>query len=74
MAKLTKEAILQMRNDATFDLFYKGIHKKAQKLGIFEPEPPRRRKAPKLLRDYFGYNDTPDYVPETLKDSYRVTE
>ena len=53
--------------------FYKGILEKTQKLGIFEPEPPRRRKAPKLLQDYFGYSDTPDYVPETVKDNYRVS-
>ena len=69
MAMSTKEAILQMRNDATFDLFYKGILEKAQKHGIVEPEP-SRRKVPKFLHDYFGYSDT--YVPETVKDSYRV--
>ena len=72
MAMSTKEAILQMRNDATFDLFYKGILEKAQKLGIVEPEPSRRKNVPKFLHDYFGYSDTPEYVPETVKDSYRV--
>ena len=53
MAMSTKEAILQMRNDATFDLFYKGILEKAQKHGIVEPEPSRRKVhkiSPRLFR------------------------
>ena len=44
MAKLTVNTLQKIRNDQSFELFWKKVENKASLLGISDPQLPHKRK------------------------------
>jgi len=47
VASMTVETFRSIRNDASYDLFWKRVDIKVKSLGVSESQLPRRRKVPK---------------------------
>ena len=64
---MTVSTLKSIRNDASFDLFWKKITALAEELDVDQPVLPHRRKAPRRLDD----GSTPTFHV-TVEDHYRV--
>ena len=67
MAKVTVDTLAKLRNDASFNEFYKDVKDKAETVDVSEPSVPRKRKMPKR----FQSGDAEHFFPQTESDMYR---
>ena len=73
MASLTLETLQNMRTQEDFDLFYKFVNKKAEKLPVDEPQLKRKRRVSKYsILQYLDGQETTSkaYHPATLEDEF----
>ena len=67
MAKVTVDTLAKLRNDASFNEFYKDVKDKAETVDVSEPSVPRKRKMPKR----FQSGDAEHFFLQTEGDMYR---
>lgn len=67
VVSMTLKTLEKIRHDTDFQLFWLKATKIANELGIEEPQPPRRRKAPRR----FETGNAPPEFPSTVEDHFR---
>ena len=85
VASMTIQTFRSIRNDESYDMFWKRVDLKVKSLGVSEPQLPRRRKAPKRYeigssagdfhenpKDYYGqvYYQALDLIVNCIEDRF----
>jgi hypothetical protein len=70
VAAMTAATLQRIRDEGSFDLFWKKVESDRQSLDVQEPQLPRRRKTPKRLDDGNSEGDYPDSPKVFYRQQY----
>lgn len=66
---MTVKALDSIRNNESFNLFWQRVLKESKSRGVSEPQPPKKRSAPKRIEECICGIAQPEF-PKTVEDHY----